>query len=66
VCGGVIVTSIDITHTEDGLHATGVRIEKETAVDDVASRTFRVHARREIVLSSGAIASPQLLMLRYL
>jgi choline dehydrogenase len=65
VCGGVIATSLEIKQTTNGLRAIAVRIEKENAMDDVASKTIRVCARREIILSSGAIATPQLLMLRY-
>jgi choline dehydrogenase len=40
----------------DGRHATGVRLRREGS-------EFTVVARREVVLSAGAIASPQLLML---
>jgi choline dehydrogenase len=40
----------------DGRHATGVRLRREGG-------EFAVVARREVILSAGAIASPQLLML---
>lgn len=51
---------------QTGAHATRVRIENKraTAVEyTVASRSLSATARREIILSGGAINTPQLLML---
>lgn len=52
---GAQVLRIVLTHTADGLRATGV----EYLCNGVR---HTVHARREVLLSAGALLSPQLLM----
>ncbi|EIN09812.1 GMC oxidoreductase [Punctularia strigosozonata HHB-11173 SS5] len=63
VCPGVITTSVHLQQTVQGPTAVGVQMEYEDADDKDASVSFYARARREIVISSGAIGTPQLLML---
>lgn len=62
VCTGVVVDSIDFEETADGPRAAGVRIEHEIAGQ--VNKRFYVSARHEVIVSAGAISSPQILMLR--
>ncbi|EIN09828.1 GMC oxidoreductase [Punctularia strigosozonata HHB-11173 SS5] len=63
ICPGVVATSIHLRETAEGPRAVGVQIEYEDADADMAPVSFIARARREIVVTSGAIGSPQLLML---
>ena len=58
ICTTAIVQSLDIR----GSRVHGVWLELES---DKSRRRYYVSARREVILCSGAIGSPQLLLLRY-
>ncbi|KDQ20208.1 hypothetical protein BOTBODRAFT_27625 [Botryobasidium botryosum FD-172 SS1] len=60
ICTGAIVTSLDIQNTPAGSkRAVGVFIEAEKEPGE----RFYARAKREVVVCSGAIGSPQVLML---
>lgn len=63
ICAGGLVTLLDIESGPQGnKRAVGVFFEEEQSEN---ARTYYARARKDIVLCAGAIASPQLLMLRY-
>ncbi|EJD43390.1 GMC oxidoreductase [Auricularia subglabra TFB-10046 SS5] len=59
ICSGVIVTSVNFSRGEGPLRAVGVTVEAEKP----GGAKVTVPARREIILSSGAIGTPHLLLL---
>lgn len=59
ICTNTIVERIEISKSTDGLAAEGVLI-----TDTKGQNTRLVKARREVILSAGAIFSPHVLMLR--
>ena len=63
ICTNTLVTRIELAESEHGLHAVGVHFE----ADDprLARHKYFAKAAREIVLCAGALASPQILMLRF-
>lgn len=62
ICTGVVVSKIKIAKVGTGLRALGVNFIKEGGNP---SEEFYASARGEIILSGGAIISPQILMLRW-
>lgn len=60
ICLGAHVQQILLSDTAN-LQATGLLIEG----NDPSKGLFTVRARHEIILSAGAIVTPQLLLLRY-
>lgn len=54
---GVMVRSLEFDRSDSGLRATGVRVRMKGGEEVVFD------ARREVVLSAGAVASPQILKL---
>ncbi|EJC99457.1 glucose oxidase [Fomitiporia mediterranea MF3/22] len=53
------VTKVLLSGSAPNVRATGVQFKNSNNTGD----TFTVHARKEVILSAGAIASPQLLQL---
>lgn len=66
ICPGVVVTKLDLQQTESGVRAAGVYFQKDPVKSGAKSgeRQYYALARKEIILSAGAIVSPQILMLR--
>lgn len=62
ICTGTVVNSLDVQRAGDKLKVRGVWLEPETTG---SKRRYYVRARREVILCSGTIGSPQLLLLRY-
>jgi choline dehydrogenase len=58
ICLGAHVQRILFDDDEKGLTATGVLVE------DANKELFTLRARHEIIISTGAIVTPQLLLLR--
>jgi choline dehydrogenase-like flavoprotein len=58
ICFGAIVQRLDI---DEANHIRGVYIETEQR----SAETYYIRAK-EVILCCGAVASPQLLLLRYL
>lgn len=65
VCTGAVASRIEFETTTNGtLKAVGVHFEAgDRSLEK--GRSFFARARKEVVVCSGAIASPQLLLLRY-
>ena len=61
ICTSVAAQKIDIVKEDKGLRAQGVWFEREEA----GGPRFYAKARKEVVVCSGAIGSPQILLLRY-
>lgn len=61
VCCGVLATKLEFSNGADGLAAEAVEIQ---SYSDGKKKRF-ITARREIVLSCGALRTPQLLLLRF-
>ena len=64
VCPNVVVSKIDLQPTETGTRAVGVYFQRDAREDSGSTTQFYVSARHEIILCAGAIASPQVLLLR--
>jgi choline dehydrogenase-like flavoprotein len=64
ICTGAIVTSLDIQFDDGTLKAVGAFFEADNMAENQYSTTYRVTALREVVLCCGALATPQVLMLR--
>lgn len=62
VCTGVVVSRLGFSDEQEKPHAEQVFFQ---AANKKSSETFSVKAKREIILCSGALATPQILMLRY-
>lgn len=60
ICFGAIAQRLEITSSDDSQQIEGVYVETETS----SRETYYVKAK-EIILCAGAVASPQLLLLRY-
>lgn len=61
VCTGVVASKLEVD--EKGKQVTGVYIRHAGPGRD--KKDFFVRARREVIICSGSLCSPQLLMLRY-
>lgn len=61
VCTGVVASKLEID--EKGKQVTGVHIRNARPQGN--KQDFFVRARREVIICSGSVCSPQLLMLRY-
>ncbi|CAL1700462.1 unnamed protein product [Somion occarium] len=59
ICTNTLVRKIDVTNGSDGLQARGIFFQASAGNGGV----YYARARKEIILSAGAIASPQLLLL---
>jgi choline dehydrogenase len=59
ICFGAVVQRLEVTSSGDSQQIDGVYVETEESSRD----TFYVKAK-EIILCAGAVASPQLLLLR--
>lgn len=62
ICTNAVVDSIYFEEHVDGPRATGVRVVHEDPSNSIG--VVNVSVRHEVVLAGGAIASPQILMLR--
>ncbi|KAL8704107.1 MAG: hypothetical protein Q9201_002721 [Fulgogasparrea decipioides] len=62
ICTGVVVGRINFSASEVGHCAEQVTFQKACAEWD---KVFSVKVKKEVVVSSGALGSPQILMLRY-
>jgi choline dehydrogenase-like flavoprotein len=60
ICLGANVQRILFSNEADKLTATGLLVEGENSTNGI----FVVQAKHEIILSSGAVVTPQLLLLR--
>lgn len=71
ICPNVLVTKIkfekdDPDNSGDcNIRARGVFIEQDSALEAARPTSYYIVARKEVILCAGAIASPQLLMLRF-
>lgn len=65
VCPQVVVSKLDLQPSQSGTRATGVYFQREPSAKNPSTTQFFVSVRREIILCAGAIASPQILMLRF-
>ena len=63
ICTNTLVTQIALVEKGDVVRATGVHFEANDSRQAV--HRYFAQARREIILCAGALASPQILMLRY-
>lgn len=62
----VVVSKIDLQPSSSGTRAARVYFQRNSPASGGSSPTqFYASARQEIILYSGAIASPQVLMLRF-
>ena len=62
ICTRAIVSRIDFTRNEAQLRAVKVKFRR---TDSQSEETFSVTVKKEVIVSSGAISSPQILMLRF-
>ena len=61
ICAGAVVSALDIEVDTNHLQVVkGVSFQAATG-----GKTYHARARREVILSAGAIATPQILLLRY-
>jgi choline dehydrogenase-like flavoprotein len=70
ICTGVVASKLQIDGEGDGKHVSGVHIQRSRPGrwrrrSHKQAQTFYVHARREVIVCSGTLSTPQLLMLRY-
>ncbi|KAI0071403.1 alcohol oxidase [Panus rudis PR-1116 ss-1] len=64
ICTNTLARQLDIETTTSGiLRARGVYMESSSSAASGANPVFYVRARKEIILSAGALATPQLLLL---
>ncbi|OJT07574.1 L-sorbose 1-dehydrogenase [Trametes pubescens] len=63
ICPHALVTRIEIAAPGGETAAQAVGVHFEAADFRQAGKSFYAHARREVVLCAGALASPQILML---
>ena len=63
ICPAAVTCRLELRSTDSGLKAVGVHFKLETAA--LSSGECYVSAEHEIILCAGAIATPQILMLRY-
>lgn len=61
ICASTVVYRLDVQPSEDGLRVVGVYMKGDHDSDETE---YYVSARSEVVLCAGAIATPQILMLR--
>jgi hypothetical protein len=62
VCTGTVASRLEVSGDEKaGLTVTGVHIQSSTAQSPI--KKYFVKARREVIIASGAMNSPQLLLL---
>ena len=65
ICVGSVVSKIDIRSEAGALRAAGVFLQHDTMFSSEATHPqYYARARREVILCSGAIVSPQVLLLR--
>lgn len=64
ICPDVAVSKLDVESTETGPRAVGVYFQHSRSEGGNGLKQFHVSARKEIVVCAGAIASPQILLLR--
>jgi len=65
ICTGALVTSIDILQSNDGiLKAVGAYFEADITAENQPSTKYHASASLEVILCCGAIATPQVLLLR--
>lgn len=62
ICTGAIVTRLEFSHDRNKPRAEKVHLKP---TDSNSEASFSVSVSREVIVSSGAIGSPQVLMLRY-
>jgi choline dehydrogenase-like flavoprotein len=62
ICTGVVASKLEVDMKQKQI--TGVHYRKAKSQGD-SNRSYFVKARREVILCTGAICTPQLLMLRY-
>ena len=60
ICTQTIVTSLDVKTEASAVVVSGIYIE----ADEQPGSTLHVSASREVILCAGAVATPQLLLLR--
>jgi choline dehydrogenase len=63
ICPDTVTCRVDVVPADGGPKAIGVYIKAESATDNVEE--YYVSAVHEVILCAGAIATPQILMLRY-
>ena len=61
ICTGAIASSIEFAEDQETTRAANVRFQP---AQSPSTKSFSINVKKEIVISSGAIGSPQLLMLR--
>ena len=58
-----VVTRLDIQQEGNDLRATGVYMKSGSQAND--KEEYHVSAKNEVIMCSGAVVTPQILMLRY-
>lgn len=66
ICPQVAVSKIDLQASQSGTQAVGVYFQREPVAGESSFAVqLYASARQEIILCAGAMASPQILMLRF-